>query len=42
MIYDIMEKPFILETKLETDISKSSRNKRKLELNKVALIKKHC
>jgi|SRR5665647_349059 len=40
MFYDIMEKTFILEAKLETDISKSSRNKRKEELNKVALIKK--
>jgi hypothetical protein len=38
--YDIMEKTFILETKLETNISKSSRNKRKEKLNKVALIKK--
>ena len=35
-----MEKTFILETKLETVTTKSWRNKRKLELDRVALIKK--
>jgi hypothetical protein len=35
-----MEKTFILETKLETVTTKSWRNKRKLELDRVALLKK--